>query len=194
MLFTNPTLFAAEAIHENRTRLRFNPDKNLLESLLHSPDETHEQITLALLRKGDIDAYLTTLLAGSFSSETEKLEKLTTSPTTSYERFPDNLNLAKSLLNQSLADNLLMRFGIFYDAKMFRFIRNDLEVTANEISKYYNKALVSRNKSRIGLDICLALEELSRQTKEYLRLFKSIRDTSFRLDTSESGGLELDLS
>ena len=196
MLFTNPILFSAEAILENRRRLRFNPEDELLNQLLSFPEEEHKNIALTYLKQGDIDAYLTTLLAGSISSNTEKHFNPNFSPTTSYERFQDNINLAVSLLSQSYADNLMLRLGIFYDSPISRFERTDydLEGKAREITRKYKRALEKRHKSGIGLEICLVLEELAEQTIAYITLLKSIRDTSFRITNTDLSGILLDLS
>ena len=196
MLFTNPTLFAAEAIQQNRRRLKFNPEDQLLNELLSFPEEEHENIVLTYLRQGYVDAYLTTLLAGSISSNAEKHFNPNFSPTTSYEIVPENYNLAKSLLLQSLADNLMLRLGIFYDSQISKFERNDtnLEGKAREVGKKYEKALEERHKSKIGLNICQVLEELKTQTLQYIALLQSIRDTSFKVSYVDLSGIRLDLS
>ena len=87
----------------------------------------------------------------------------------------------------------MLRLGIFYDSQITRFERNDTDIKGKvrEVSKKYDIALEKRHKSKIGLNICFALEELSLKTQEYVSLLQSIRDTSFRMNSVDLSGLDL---
>src|SRR3989344_6342263 len=142
--------FVAKLLYETRLMFGFNPDPKLIDKLKHNRNKN--LVLYELMHSGNIDAYLTRLITGTFSEDVIAIDRLDYSPTAldsftpksefhsktkGFEcHFQLNNNIAHAIFAQSRADRKLLKLAFFED-----YTELDFDSKIQEIKKDYTKSL-----------------------------------------------------